>query len=86
MNKKILVVDDSKLNGNLLKAYLGEYDLESIHAFNGQAALEVLAIIAYNQPISEFCEYNIHLASFVVVTLYRIIKSPEVLIKYLAFL
>ena len=42
MNKKILVVDDSKLNGNLLKAYLGEYDLESIHAFNGQAALEIL--------------------------------------------
>lgn len=42
MNKKVLVVDDSKLNANLIMAYLKEYDLECIHAFNGLAALEIL--------------------------------------------
>lgn len=42
MSKKVLVVDDSKLNANLIMAYLREYDLECIHAFNGLAALEIL--------------------------------------------
>ncbi len=42
MSKKILVVDDSKLNANLIMAYLREYSLESIHAYNGLAALEIL--------------------------------------------
>lgn len=42
MGKKVLVVDDSKLNANLIMAYLREHNLESIHAFNGLAALEIL--------------------------------------------
>lgn len=42
MSKKVLVVDDSKLNANLIMAYLREYELECIHAFNGLAALEML--------------------------------------------
>ena len=42
MSKKVLVVDDSKLNANLIMAYLKEYKLECIHAFNGLAALEML--------------------------------------------
>lgn len=42
MYDKILVIDDSKLNGNLIKKYLAYRNLETVHAVNGQIALDIL--------------------------------------------
>ncbi len=42
MKGKVLIVDDSKLNSGYLRGTLDDYNIESLHAYNGLAALEIL--------------------------------------------
>lgn len=42
MKGKVLIVDDSKLNSAYLRGTLEDYKIESLHAYNGLAALEIL--------------------------------------------
>lgn len=42
MDSKILVIDDSKLNSRYLIGTLSDYGFESLYAFNGLEALEIL--------------------------------------------